>query len=379
MEKFYLMKKNLFFLLVNVIFIILILEISLQFLYRISSGDFLINRASLPIFKTSETCCWQLKKNLILEHKTNEFSYNMFTNNNSFRVASKDDVNTNISMDHEGKTLMMLGPSFGFGWGNAYEKSYYYQISNFYKQKGFKNFINASVPGHLPSYQLCWLLNEGYKYKPDVIIQTLTSKLDLYINQNDDASLCENVCGREFVNSKGFLTTKNSYTFAKTKQYLKNSSLIFYSWVLISKTRSLFVKDNKIIENAVGLNFDKNNELKELNLNKTYENYIKLIREKLKDTKIIFLYIPDSYDVHISDRARWSHLNIDFKNSSKVYRDNINNIQENYNLIDTLPELKKQSKFNRLYFYVDTHFNNLGNKITYDIFKKYCKNNNCLN
>ena len=45
-----------------------------------------------------------------------------------------------------------------------------------------------------------------------------------------------------------------------------------------------------------------------------YENYVNLIRKKSKDTKIIFLYIPDSYDVHISDRARWSHQNIDFEN-----------------------------------------------------------------
>jgi len=373
------MKKNFFFLAINVFLIILLSEISLQFLYRFNSGDYLINRASLPIFKTSDSCCWQLKKNLNLSHKTNEFNYNIYTNNDSFRVANKDELNTKINKNYEGKTLMMLGPSFGFGWGNKYEKTYNYKISQFYKNKGYKKFINASVPGHLPSFQLCWFLKEGYKYKPDVIIQTLTSKLDLYISENDDGSLCENICSREFVDSNGYLTSKANYTLSYFKKKFKNSSLIFYSWLAISKTRSLFVKDKQIINNAVGLNFHKKNEFNQDNLDKMYENYVNLIRKKSKDTKIIFLYIPDSYDVHISDRARWSHQNIDFENSTKVYKENIELIKKNYNMIDTLPELKRKSKFNRLYYYVDTHFNNQGNKITYEIFEKYCKVNNCLN
>ena len=127
-------------------------------------------------------------------------------------------------------------------------QTYNYKISQFYKNKGYKKFINASVPGHLPSFQLCWFLKEGYKYKPDVIIQTLTSKLDLYISENDDGSLCENICSREFVDSNGYLTSKANYTLSYFKKKFKNSSLIFYSWLAISKTRSLFVKDKQIIK-----------------------------------------------------------------------------------------------------------------------------------
>ena len=58
---------------INLFPIILLLETSLQFLYRFNSGDYLINRASLPIFKTSDSCCWQLKKNLNSSHKTNKY------------------------------------------------------------------------------------------------------------------------------------------------------------------------------------------------------------------------------------------------------------------------------------------------------------------
>ena len=39
-----------------------------------------------------------------------------------------------------------MGPSFGFGWGVEYEKSYANLIGNFYEKNNFLNIVNASVP-----------------------------------------------------------------------------------------------------------------------------------------------------------------------------------------------------------------------------------------
>ena len=66
------MIKKVSYTFINIIFIILFLEISLQVIYRIISGNYLLNRANIPIYENSDICCWKLKKNLSLSHeKTN--------------------------------------------------------------------------------------------------------------------------------------------------------------------------------------------------------------------------------------------------------------------------------------------------------------------
>ena len=53
-------------------------------------------------------------------------------------------------------------------------------------------------------------------------------------------------------------------------------------------------------------------------------------------------------------------------------------LKNSFNFIDTYPTLVKAAKKQRLYHYVDTQFNEIGNKITFEIFKNYCNNNNCF-
>lgn len=369
-------KKILFFF-TNILISILILEIILQLYYKLSVGDYLINRANLPLYESDKTCCWKLKKNLDISHKTSEFSYNIYTNNLSQRIKNKS---VNQFEMKNGKTVLFMGPSFGFGWGVDYEKSYAKLIGDYYIKNNFKNIINASVPGHLPSQQLCWYLQEGFKLNPDVIIHTLTSKLQLYIPDDinfENPQFCKEICGKTKVNNKGFLTTIDSNLINNPKFYLKNSAVIFYSWYFFTKIQSYFISNDKIIKSATGLEFQDLKNYSDKNYEKKYDNYIKLIKSKNSKTKVIFLFVPDSYNVHLSDRARWSHQNIDFESSLKGYKKNIDKLKENYNFVDSYPYLAKVSRSKRLYYYVDTHFNELGNQITFDIFNEYCMKNDC--
>ena len=309
------MIKKVSYTFINIILIILFLEISLQVIYRIISGNYLLNRTNIPIYENSDICCWKLKKNLSLSHETNEFDYNIYTNNQSHRITNNS---SKIFTKKSGKTLLFMGPSFGFGWGVDYNKSYAYQIGNFYKKNNFQNVINASVPGHLPSIQLCWYLKQGYKYDPDIIVHTLTSKLQLYLPREinmDKLSFCDDICGDHVVTNDGYLTTDNNSFLKNPKWFLKNSALIFYSWYMLSKIQSYFIDDNRVVKSAVGVethdlkNYDDENYLQ------NFQNYIDLVKKVSPNTKVIFLYIPDSYNVHIKDRARWSHQNIDFEKS----------------------------------------------------------------
>ena len=83
------MKKKTTFIIINLIISIFALELILQLTYKITAGDYLINRANIPIYQSDNYSCWSLKKNLNISHKTNEFNYNIYSNNLSHRVKDK--------------------------------------------------------------------------------------------------------------------------------------------------------------------------------------------------------------------------------------------------------------------------------------------------
>lgn len=372
------MKKSLSFFLINILFLFIFFEIVLQTYYKLTAGDFLINRANLPIYENSKSCCWKLKKNLNISHKTSEFNYKIFSDDNSFRIKNYSKKNFELK---KGKTLVLMGPSFGFGWGVDYEKSYANLIGNFYEKNNFSNIINASVPGHIPTQQLCWFLKEGYKLKPDIIVQTLTSKPQLYLPEDENLDVtdfCNNFCNPNLIVENGILKPNNTSLFSNPKWLLKNSATIFYGWYFVSKINSYFITDKEITKSAIGLEFQNLDNFTKKNYKKTYKNYLKFIKQKSSKTKVIFIYIPDSYNVHIKDRARWSHQNIDFDQSLEGYQNNVKMLSDTFNFVDTFPALLKEAKNQRLYYYVDTHFNEIGNKITFENFKNYCNTNNCF-
>ena len=75
---------NLKFFLILMLFLFSI-ELILQLTYKILNKNYLINRVNLPIFLNNEVACWKLKPLLNYTHSTNEFSYKIYTDKNSFR------------------------------------------------------------------------------------------------------------------------------------------------------------------------------------------------------------------------------------------------------------------------------------------------------
>ena len=61
------------------------------------------------------------------------------------------------------------------------------------------------------------------------------------------------------------------------------------------------------------------------------------------------------------------------------YKISVKEISKQFNFVDTYPSLKKASKIKRTYYYIDTHFNKLGNKITFETFEKFCNKTECYN
>ena len=370
--------KNFFFIKFFIIIIsLIIIELSLQIIYRISNGDFLLNRINLPLYENSETSCWKLKSNSKTVHTTNEFSYEIIVDDDSFR-CSEVTSNKEIINSKE-KKVMFLGDGMAFGWGNSYNDTYAFLISEYLKTRGIKESINAATPGQLPNRQLCWFIKEGHKYKPDIIIHTLSGgQLDLFLPKDIDNfdKFCEKISQCKLhgyrVNKGGFLASDEN-SLINYKSYLKNSAIIFYSWYYFSKVKSNFIKEEKILKTNKNLIYKKTNFLP------MYQNYLKVINKYSENTRVIFLHIPNSYEIHFADRSRWSHQKIDFEKILIENSLNIEKLKSKFNFIDTYPLFFKERRSERIYYFVDTNLNSHGNKLTFKVFQNYCEKNRCYN
>lgn len=370
-------KKFLAFKLITILLVIIIIEVFLQTFYRIVNGDFLINRADLSIYEKSENSCWKLKPNLKLDHKTSEFNYKINTDKNSFRNTNGSSKNNYNNANN--KKVMFLGPSFSFGWGNSYEKSYAGLIAGYFKSKNFKEFINASIPGQLPNLQICWFVNDGYKYQPDIIIQTIYGNLDFEMPKNIvEENFCNKICKltKLRVTKDGYLI-HGTKLFTNPKLYIKNSAIVFYSWYYFSTIRSSLLKEKNIIKNPLKFKTESNIDL--IKLENSYRNYLNIIKKYSPNSKVIFIFVPYSFNVHNEDKARWSHKPIDLDQPLINYKRGINVVSKNFNIVDTYPSLKKKSQENRMYYYIDTHFTENGNKVAFENFINFCNSIECYN
>lgn len=350
--------------------ILIFFEIFLQFYYRIQYGDYLFYRIDLPIYQKSDVGCWKVKPDLELNHKSDEFSYKIFTNKYSQRIANKETNKLEVSKD---KLVLFLGGYLAFGKGNDYDKSYAHLISEYYSKKNFRS-INASVPAQLPHRQLCWFLNEGYKNKPEIIIQTINNNLNLDIPNNLVG--LENFCKKinqckisNYTVKKDKLIDKEKSTFSIN--FLKDSAVVYYVWktyIYFNVNYSQPIKDD--LEKEIKIKF--NGKFK-----KSFKNYIDAVNFVSPKTKVIFLYIPNSYLIHPNDITRYSNKDLNDYKREKIYKLSLLEYLENeFNLINAYKELKLNSH-ERLYNLVDTSLNLKGNKIIYDAFYSYCKINEC--
>lgn len=358
------LKKIFFF-----FFFIFFFEVFFQFYYYIKYQAYLFNRVDLPIFQKSEVGCWKVKPNLKFSHKTDEFNYNIYTNRYSQRTTNKD---TKKLKHPEYKLILFLGDYLTFGKGSNYDKTYTHLISKYYSGKKFDS-INASVPAQLPRRQLCWFLNEGYKNKPDIIVQTINNDLNLNIpnNVHELRNFCKKINECEISNytvRKGKLEKKEkSFSFSK---FLKKSAIIYYSWKSLIYLKLKFIRSDNKLEKKLEIKFEEDHE-------KSFQNYVNAINSLSPKTKVIFLYIPNSYLIHPNDVSRYSNKNFDDYFQEKINKLNsLKYLESKFNLVNTFYELRLNNN-ERLYNLIDTSLTQRGNEIVYNSFRKYCKIKNC--
>ncbi len=354
------MRKAIFYL---ILFLmpLLVLEITLQVFYRIKNGRFLYERMVIPIYDVDNDRYYKLKPNLTYAHKTNEYNVVYYTNSQGFRTDYKKE-SYNLKKIENIYRVFFLGPSFTFGWGNNYKDIYPTIISNMINVQGKRvEAINIGTPAQPVTHQLRWLKRTGYKFGPDMIIQTV------YGTPHDIQSRVIEPSHRVTVKD-GYLYVHIPNARLRLISIARNSGIVFYGWYFyqgfISKPSSNIGLGTELYENASKGDSIAITRYEECA--KIYVEYKNFVRESLgKDIPIVFLYIPYSSVVRPTDVSRWQHLG--YQNPFEIRKEakEIKEILKRYNIIfiDTTDVLEAKDKNKRMYYYLDIHLTPEGNRV----------------
>jgi len=335
---------------------VVFIELSLQVYYRISNGDFLSHRVGLSIYSPDIYRVYKVKPNLSFRQRTNEFDVTYYTNSQGLRTDSQM---KEINIDKPATTyrILFLGPSFTFGWANNYEDIFVTTISKNITAIGKDiEIMNLGTPAQPINYQLCWLKEIGFKYNPDMIIQTK------YGNPGAIPSKCYIPVDHPTVHN-GYLYRSNDPFRIRMLSIVKNSAIVFYGWYFYQ----FMVSNDDNDDHPVGLGTELyEKELDNSPDTKSYSDYIAFVREVVKrEIPIIFLYIPFSYVVRPADMSRWTLT--DLKNPyllrTEAKEMEILLEQQNIPFINPTDELISKDKETRTYYFLDLHFTPAGNKV----------------
>ena len=357
MRKFF---RSLFRLAIRSLWILLWLEIGLQCFYLATAHQFLFTRTAIPIFAPNQFCGFFNRPNLDYLHRTNEFESQIYTNGQAFRVP-RPGVEYSLTKPAGTFRILLLGPSFAFGWGVNYEDTVAARLEVLlkpYLKGGSKiEVIDAGVPSMGPLPQLNWLDHVGCYFKPDLVIQFIYASM--VIDPDDNEGL--------FADKEGYLEN----TALSRKQWFieeaKKSALVFYGWMLYA--RFFAQASGRIV--GTGRHLEQPRpfmpDTPEAKTSMAYYGKLRQTATKC-GAKLSIVYFPLSYCVHRGDLARWRHLgveeNIDEQiNLDRRFCDYLGDT--GFDCLNITPDLQKAAADSpeRLYYWLDIHWTRRGNLI----------------
>jgi hypothetical protein len=342
------------------IYLSICIEAGLQGFYYITAGDFLFRRVGLPIYAREPYAGFGNRPGLTFDHRTNEFRARYYINRAGFRVPNPD-VEYTLAKPADVYRVMILGPSFAFGWGVNYELSFAGILQQLLQERGFADnkeieIINAGVPAMPPSPQLTWFENVGKDYAPNLVIQVVYESM-AYKNDTEPFAA---------VNDDGYLVPLYAHAW---HDRFKNLATVFYGWMVWtslnsgSTARSSEQSDAMSArrEIAVPINFEPT----EPEVRDAMQFYNKLASIVCHaGAQLLVVYVPLSYAIHREDESRWRLIGIrdiprqlsfddafvDYLNARKIPS------------IDLTRQLQNSARDGkRMYYWLDIHWTSAGN------------------
>lgn len=351
--------------LLYVLFLVIFVEVALQAFYYFTAGGFLFARVGRPIYVPNEYSGFWNKPNLTMEHNTNEFRTMLYTNSEGFRVSDAREEYA-IPKDPHKRRIMLLGPSFAFGWGVNYEDTFATHLEALLEAKASDGrdveIINAGVPSLGPISQLRWFQHRGVDFQPDLVIQFIYGSMAVGPDSQENYT----------VNDDGYLISSSMGPGRRLQHALKQSAMIFYGWVLYTRIRTLIGGANtedgvqgagRVLEEQTEFDVTKPAVRAALEF---YDDLRAAVDRIGAD--LVVVYFPLSYAIHPEDASRWRHLGVKNMAAQERFDEEFcRHLDEErsircINITDDL-ERAARSRGERLYYWLDIHWTPAGNAV----------------
>ena len=334
------------------------IEAMLQLAYRLQAGTFLFERNLVPMLRASATHCYANQPDLALEHRTSEFSVHIYTNAQGLRT---DAARRSVAPEKPpGVTrILFLGPSFTFGWGSEYEDSFVARIGAALGERGHAvEVVNAGVPGHPSSYQLCWLRDEGWRLEPDLVVYGDYGRVGGVAEGCPERLECP-------VIEDGLVYTVPPTLALRAVAFAKNFGIVWYGWQL----RRLFATAAPAAPDAAGKELRGGDvEAAEVEdpeaLAERFRRFTRSVQESVgREIPVHFVYIPLAFVVHPEDLPRWRHIGVADALGPRV--ESARRVaalrERGIPIVDATDLLLERGRSQRMYYWLDIHLTPAGN------------------
>jgi hypothetical protein len=357
--------RKLLFAVFYLAFLGVFVEVSLQAFYYFTAGDFLFKRVGLPIYAPDEWAGMWNKPNFALEHHTNEFTATYYTNEQGLRVPERE--RRYAPGAHPGVyRIMLLGPSFAYGWGVSWEESFAGYLEEFLERSGFASgqdveLINAGVPSLPPAPGLRWFEHVGSELRPDLVIQFLYGSMAVTDDERINGS----------VDADGYLVPEDTSTSKRVRSQIKKLATVFYGWLLWTRLDAL----RGDTPDGDGRVLGAGREMKQAEeFDPARPEVVEALGfyRRLADTvrtagsELLLVYFPLSYAIHPEDEIRWRHLGVQDVEGQMAFDaafvEYLNGIS--IPCLDATGELRRAAATERLYYWLDIHWTAAGNRVT---------------
>ena len=348
------------------VFLFVFVEVALQAFYYATAGDFLFRRVGVAIFAPDPHSGVFNRPGLELEHGTQEFSATYYTDEAGLRVSAPG---ARYVQDKPEGTyrVMLLGPSFAFGWGVDFEDTFAAILERELESRKFASardieVVNAGVPSMPAAPHLRWFEAVGRDYDPDLVVQFIYGSMVVPNRPQPDAR----------VDDEGYLIPKDYRLGRRVRAQLKKFATVFYGWVLWTRLDSLLQEEQEADGGAVlgagrelatAVDFDpRRDDVREaLDF---YEDLRRVVTEAGSD--LLVVYFPLSYAIHRSDVSRWKHLGVhDVEAQIAFDRDFARHLSSlglpTKDITGELAEAAADGE--RLYYWLDIHWTPAGNEV----------------
>ena len=376
------------FWLLYIVCLFLVTEASLQFFYRFTTGTYLYVRDKPPLYASDPYSGWTNQPFLAYRHVTPEFSTEIYTNGEGFRVSSAQEEYQKKRPSNTFR-ILLLGPSFAFGWGVNFEDSFGAHLQRLLAVQNFANgsrieVLNHGVPGLPAANELEWLKQVGKDYRPDLVVHFTYGSFEVIPKPETNVAV-----------HNGLVVQSNAGIKELVWGYAKNAASVFYTGIVINRVSKAVSKDISAmrIEGAG----------REMRNSPTFSIQDPLISDSvifyrtLRETveaagaKLLIVYFPLAYVVHPEDRMRWVLQGVqNIEEQIQFNRTFASFLNENgfrcLNVTEQFVQRAKTEK-QRLYYWLDVHWTASGNVLAAQLVadylqcdksRKYDTQSNCL-